>query len=53
MDKVIENYPALNQHELLLQMLLLFHIDSQGRPEVTGLAPVRIKNAVRSFINLE
>ena len=50
MDRVIENYQALNQNELLLQMFLLFHIDSQGRLGVTGLALVKIQNVVRSFI---
>lgn len=31
MDRVIENYWALNQNELLLQMFPVLHIDSHGR----------------------
>lgn len=53
MDRAYENYWALNQNELLLYMFPLFHVDSHGRLRVTGLAFMKIKNKVRSFVNLE
>lgn len=53
MDGAYENHWALNQNELLLYMFPLFHVGSHGRLRVTGLVFMKIKNKVRSFVNLE